>query len=126
MALGKEKMNTVKVNREELLTTVKANFDKHKEIVTEAFAKYRELAVAELDAMIAEAKAGKRIRRQVSLVEPIDQSAEYLTAIRKLEMSVDPVIEIDDEDFRHLVMDEWRWKGQFMASNRTYTTKADQ
>lgn len=117
-------MNTVKVKVSELRTTIEANLAKHQEIVTEAFERYREMAVAELDAMIADAKAGKRIRRSLTLIEPVDQSAEYKTALVKLAMCVDDVIEIDDQDFRHLVMDQWHWKGQFLAANSAYTTKA--
>lgn len=118
-------MNTdVKVKVAELTAIVQANFAKHKEVVEEAFAKYRELAIAELDAMIAEAKAGKRIRRNVALIEPIDQSQEYEVALKKLAMCVEDVIEIGDLDFRQLVMDQWHWKGQFVASNSNYSAKA--
>ena len=114
----------VKIKKEELLATIKANRTKHKEIVDEAFAKYREMAIAELDSMIKEAKAGKRIRRSVDLVEPVDQTKEYNSAIRKLEMSVEDVIELDEYEFESLIMDNWRWKNQWSASNSLYSAKA--
>lgn len=117
-------MEQVKVNKAELLSRVEANFAKHKEIVTEAFDAYRKQAIEELDKMIEEAKAGKRIRRAITLVEPIDQSREYRSAIEMLKMSIEDDITIDEESFRNLVLDEWHWKAQFTASNRLYTDKA--
>ena len=114
---------TVKIKKDELLAAVKANREKHKEIVDEAFTKYREMAIAELDSMIAEARAGKRIRRAVNLTEPIDQTKEYDSVIRKLSMSAEEIIEIEDQEFECFVMDNWRWKGQWEASNASYTSK---
>ena len=119
-------MHIVKVKKTELLSVLKANRAKHREIVDEALAAYRTRAIAELDSMIAEAKAGKRIRRGITLVEPIDQTKEYDQAIRKLEMSVEKIIEIDEEDFKQLVCDDWRWKAQFTASNSFYSSKAQE
>ena len=115
---------TVKIKKQELLDVVKSNRDEHKEIVAEALQKYRELAVAELDKMLADAKAGKRIRRTVSLTEPMDQTPEYNKAIRQIEMSAEDVIELDDNEFSEYVLNEWRWQKQFLHSNRGYSAKA--
>ncbi len=82
------------------------------------------MAIAELDSMIKEAKAGKRIRRNVSLVEPMDQTAEYDGAITRLEMSCEDIIELDDSDFNRYVLNNWHWAAQFSASNRLYSDKA--
>lgn len=115
---------TVRIKKQELLDVVKANLAKHKEIVDEAFAKYREMAIAELDAMLAEAKAGKRIRRAVSLVEPIDQTPEYTSLIRKLEMSTENEVSLEEHEFECFVMDRWQWKRQWSTSNSMYSAKA--
>lgn len=115
---------TVKIKKQELLDVVKANRDEHKEIVSEALQKYRELAVAELDKMLADAKAGKRIRRTVSLIEPMDQTPEYNKAIRQIEMSAEDVIELADHEFNCYVLNQWNWQKQFLHSNRGYSAKA--
>jgi len=117
-------MNSIKIKKSDLLDAIRTNMEKHKEVVAEALAEYRKQAIAQLDAMIADAKDGKRIRRSITLVEPMDQSAEYSSAIRKLEMSVEDVIEIDAHSFDCLVLDRWSWKAAFSTSNSFYTTKA--
>lgn len=114
-------MESVNIKRTELLETLKKNRESHRAIFLEAQESYRALAIAELDEFIAEAKAGRRIRRSLTLVEPIDQTKEYDRAIRMLEMAVDEVVQISDSDFQCYVMDEWRWKVQFEASNIGYS-----
>lgn len=118
-------MNTVKVEKSKLLEVVRANRENHKKIFTEAQENYRTAVIAELDRMLAEAKSGARIRRAVSLVEPIDQTREYDSAIRMLEMSTDDVIELTTSQFNNLVLDDWSWRHQFLASNRLYSKTAD-
>ena len=115
---------TVKIKKTELLDVVKKNLESHREIVVEAFAKYREMAISELDAMLAEAKSGKRIRRAVSLVEPVDQTPEYTKLIRQLEMSTDDIIELAEHEFECYVLDRWQWKRMFSTSNSMYSAKA--
>ncbi len=114
-------MDAVNIKRTELLATLKKNRASHRKIFLEAQDGYRKLAIAELDEYLREAKAGKRIRRGLTLVEPVDQTKEYDRAIRMLEMSVDKVVSLSDTDFQCYVMDEWRWKGQFEASNIGYS-----
>lgn len=117
-------MHSVKIKKTELLEAIRVNLAKHREVVNEALAEYRLQAIAQLDQMIADAKEGKRIRRSLTLVEPMDQSAEYTSAIRKLEMSVEEVIEIDAHSFDCLVLDRWQWKTQWATVNATYSGKA--
>jgi hypothetical protein len=117
-------MNYVKVNRNELLDVVRKNREQHRKIFEEAIEGYRSAAIKELDAMLNEAKAGKRIRRTVSLVEPVDQTREYNKVIRMLEMSTEDVIELQEHEFSQYVLDDWGWKGQFLASNSAYSSTA--
>jgi len=117
-------MNYVKVNRNELLDVVRKNREQHRKIFEEAIEGYRSAAIKELDAMLNEAKAGKRIRRTDSLVEPVDQTREYNKVIRMLEMSTEDVIELQEHEFSQYVLDDWGWKGQFLASNSAYSSTA--
>ena len=113
-------MESVKVGREELLKTLKTNRDNHRKIFEEALEGYREEAIKELEGAIADAKSGKKIRRNLTLVEPMDQTKDYDRVIRMLEMSKDAIIEISEQDFACYVLDDWRWKDQFTASNTRY------
>lgn len=116
-------MNDVKVKRTELLDKLKVNREAHRGIFLDAQVGYREQAIREIEQMLQEARSGKRIRRAVSLIEPIDQTREYDRVIAMLEMSVDDVIELDEVSFRQYVLDDWSWKQQFLAVNSTYTAQ---
>ena len=82
------------------------------------------MAIAELDAMLAEAKSGKRIRRAVQLVEPVDQTPEYTKAIRQPRCLRKKTITLEEHEFDGLVLDRWAWKRQWSASNSLYSAKA--
>lgn len=114
-------MEAINVKRDELLTVLKANRENHRKIFLEAQEGYRAMAITELDSWLAEAKAGKRIRRALTLIEPVDQTKEYDRAVRMLEMSVDERVLLSEHDFQCYVMDEWHWKQQFNSSNIGYS-----
>lgn len=71
--------------------------------------------------MLAEAKHGKRIRRAVSLIEPMDQTRDYDRAIRMVDLDTRDTLELEESEFRQYVMDDWTWKQQFNHSNRAYS-----
>lgn len=115
-------MNTIKVNKDELLKILIANREAHNGIFLQAQQGYREACIKELDAMLEEARAGKRIRRALKLIEPTDQTKEYDASIAMLKMSVEEVIELDESDFRCFVLDEWGWKGQWTTVTQSYVS----
>lgn len=118
-------MGTVTVNRVNLLETVKANRQEHRKEFESACVGYRKEAIKHLEEMLDEAKQGKRIRRAIGLVEPMDQTKDYDRIIKMLEMSVDEDIELTQSEFAQYVMDDWAWKGQFISSVSTYNIKSD-
>lgn len=87
-------MNAIIVNKAELLGTIRSNRNNHRKIFLEAQESYREAVIKELDSMLGDAKAGRKIRRTITLIEPMDQTKDYDRAIRMLEMSVDVQIEL--------------------------------
>lgn len=114
-------MDAVKVKKVELLEKLKANRDAHQAIFEKALEGYRKLCIEHLEQMLAEAKAGKVIRRKVELQEPVNQTKDYDRAIAMLEMSQDDIIELSEIDFQQYVLDDWRWKEQFTTTNSRYT-----
>ncbi len=114
-------MTPVTVSKTKLLETLRSNRENHRKIFLEAQEGYRGAAIAELDRMIQEARGGKKIRRSLTLIEPVDQTGDYDRAIRMLEMSIDDSVKLAEDDFQCYVMDEWRWKQQFTASNFNYS-----
>jgi hypothetical protein len=114
-------MRTVRLKRKELLKIVKENRANHRAVFEKALEGYRKVAIKELRKMLEEAKKGLRIRREVRLVEPIDQTREYDKIIMMLEMSTDEIIELDERGFSQYVMDDWSWKANFLETTNPYT-----
>jgi hypothetical protein len=116
-------MDKVKIKKNELLEIVTKNRAEHRSIFEKALEGYKAQVIAELEVMLAEAKSGKRIRRHVQLEEPMDQTKEYDRVVRMLELSQDDIIELTQSEFSQYVMDDWRWKDQFLASASTYAVR---
>jgi hypothetical protein len=113
-------MNTVKVKRQELLTKVRANRDAHRDLFLKAQEGYRKLIIEELDRMLAEAKAGRRISRSINLAEHVDHTSDYDRVIMMLEMSVDDTIVLDANEFDQYVRDRWAWSQHATTMYESY------
>ncbi len=118
-------MDTVKVRVVELLKTVKENRDSHRALFLEAQRNYRQQMVKELDVMLGDARAGRKIRRAVSMPEPEDHTPDYDRVIRMLEMSVDDEVELHESDFSRYVLDQWEWARSFAANTMAYVGGVD-
>lgn len=116
-------MESIKVDKKQLLDVLKKNRREHHEIFLEAQDGYRRAIVMELDAMLQDARNGKKIRRSVTLVEPVDQTRDYDRVIRMMEMSIETAINLSEHEFQSYVLDDWNWKKQFNASNFAYSAK---
>jgi hypothetical protein len=114
-------MRTTKVRKDELLEIVKQNREHHNEVVAEAMGNYRKTAIAELETMLADAKAGRRIHRSIELIQPMDMTREYDQIIRQLEMEVEDTAELSAGEFAQYVLNRWDWGEQFANSTRAYT-----
>lgn len=115
-------MKEVTVETRTVLARVKDNRDKHRKIFEDAMKGYREAAIAELDQALEDARAGRKIWRQTTLIQPEDHTPEYDRVIDMLESSVDGTITLDAQSFAWYMRDEWSWKRQFELSNSSYTS----
>lgn len=113
-------MNSIKVKKVDLLAKLQANREAHRGIFLKAQEGYRKAVVAELEKMLEDTRAGRRIQRHISLVEPMDQTRDYDRAISMLSMSVETEIDIDEGEFAQYVLDDWSWKQQFATSTMSY------
>jgi hypothetical protein len=118
-------MNSVKIDRDQLKTIVLENKQKHIAEYTEAVNDYKTavLKIAKDNLKLAQTTDMDKFKQIKSVPTP-PQSYEndYNRAIRMLELSVETVIELEDEIFNQLVLDEWNWKFNFSLSNTTYKT----
>jgi hypothetical protein len=118
----------VTVNKNELLAKLKVNRENHLKIYNEAVTGFRKAVIEELDKALGAAKTGKLFVRlvdlQVNLNAPVDQTADYDRVIGMLEMSTNTEIELHEEEFNCYVLDKWRWRHSFLASNAGYSEAA--
>ena len=116
-------MREVTVKRSALTEKVQANRDQHRAAFEEAQRVYREQMVEELDRMLADAKAGKKIKRGFILPEPEDHTDDYDRVLAMLAMSVDDEIDLDAASFNQYVLDQWGWQRSFASNTLAYVTR---
>lgn len=114
-------MKNLKFNKAELLETIKKNRETHRAIFEEAYEGFYKALVKQLDRMKEAALAKKKVNMYIGLTEPVDQTEAYDKVIRMLELSTDEEINLDEREFGQYVLDEWNWKGQFIAANAVYS-----
>lgn len=120
-------MNAIKMKREELLTIVRANMEKHVADYNEAVNDYKALVLSTASANLklaktADLKEFAKIRSLPSAPQSYEDS--YKRAARMLELSVDDIIEVEEDVFNQLVLDEWAWKRGFVAASTMYKSGA--
>lgn len=113
-------MDSVRMNKSNLLEIVRVNRAKHLLEYEEAVKDYL-LAVATVAKHNLDEVTANRITNMKHLpVTPNTFETDYNRAIRMLELSVDTAVEIDEQVFKQLVLDEWSWKHSFSVSNSSY------
>ena len=125
--LERNVMNAIKMKRLELLDIVRANKEKHIAEYVEAVSDYKTLVIQIASSNLKLAKSGdleqiKRTKGMPQLPQSFEDS--YKRAIRMLELSVEDIIEVEEDVFNQLVLDEWQWKRSFTASAMSYKTGA--
>lgn len=121
--LQRNVMNAIKMNRVELLAIVRDNKTKHISEFTEATEDYKNLVlrITSNNAKIGKSGNLEEFKKLVSIPSaPVSYEDSYKRAIRMLELSVEDIIEIEEDIFNQLVLDEWSWKRSFSASNTMY------
>jgi hypothetical protein len=116
-------MRSVKINKVELLDIVRKNQKKHIKDFEESVKDYKKAAVKVAKEHVELAKTGDldSIAKIKAMPQrPFSYEDSYTRAIRMLELSVEEVIELEDDIFNQLVLDEWTWKNQFVASGALY------
>ena len=116
-------MRSVKVEKNELLGIVRDNKKKHVKEFDEAVKDYKKAALKVAKEHVELAKSGEldqiaKIRAMPQ--RPSSYEKDYDRAIRMLELSVEDIIELEEDIFNQLVLDEWSWKNSVVASSALY------
>jgi len=114
-------MQTITVNRNDLLARIRKNRDDHHALFVKAQEGFRARAIEELDDMMKHAQSGE-VRLYVGLEPPQDHTAEYDRAIDMLEMEVAEQVQISRVDFAQLVRNEWAWFHSATVTNTLYAS----
>lgn len=114
-------MRKVTVNKEELLAEVKENREEHREEYKEACENYRIEAARLFREKADAADAGEIPDPSIDLDRPVEFLDEYDQAIRMLEMEQHDQIELTEDEFQKLVLDEWQWSSRFERHTSSYT-----
>jgi len=107
-----------------ILQRLKENRKTHKKIFNEAVVKYREEAVAALEERLEVARGDGEFDLHFNLPQPNHHLDEYDRMILMVEHCTEEVLELNEEEYGCLIMDNWQWQRSFMTSNKGYSMTA--
>jgi hypothetical protein len=118
-------MRSVIVNKAELMKVLQDNKKKHVKDFEESVKDYKKAALKVAKEHVELAKTGDldqiaKIRAMPQ--RPTSYEDSYNRAIRMMEMSIEENIELEEQIFNQLVLDEWSWKNNFVATGALYKT----
>lgn len=108
---------TVKIKKEDLLKSIKANRDKHALEYDKAKNGFRKLLEKELRGKLNAIVESKNVKLAFKSVKPISHLKEYDDVIGMLELSTDTEFEINHQQYKQYVKNEWEWERMWYASN---------
>ena len=115
-------MNSIKMNRLELLEIVKENKQKHIDAYAESIEDYKVavLKITTTNLKMAKTADLEQFKFKTIPSKPTSYEDNYTRAIRMLELSVEAIIDVEESIFNQLVLDEWGWKQQFTTLSASY------
>ena len=117
-------MQTITVNKQELLDRLHENRDKHRQVFEVALEEYRKEALSRLEYRVEALKTGKFPDLYIGLQAPSDHTRDYDRVIKMVEMHQDATFQLTEADFSSYVMDDWDWKRQWVTTTSHYAAAA--
>lgn len=106
-------MNTIIVGKDNLLHTLRHNLGTHTANYQQAYKDYLTVIEHELTQLLMKVKAGEEnLAIYVATRAPTHSINEYNRIISMLEWHEGDTIELDHQQFKEWVQDDWSWKGQ--------------
>jgi hypothetical protein len=107
----------------ELEKVIRKNREAHAKDFEAADLAFRDKLVSEAYSLADAAKIGKPVHLTINLPQPKSHLADYDAVLRMLEMTTAETIELDTQDFRRYVMDEWEWSRVFRDTVSGYCAR---
>jgi hypothetical protein len=117
-------IDTVRVNKDDLLERIKTNRDQHRTIFEEALEGWKKKVTEVLEERYQSALQGKDFNILIHLPRPEDHTDQYDTVIELLGMSLDEELELTQHDFACYALDKWQWQQQFLTTSAHYGSRS--
>lgn len=112
-------MNTV-IEKKKLLDIIRANKTEHRDTYEAAKKAYKQKGIELLERLIGRLRDGNTLKPHLDLPIPEDHTEDYDRAIQMLVLDSRENIELNEQEFRQFVQDEWDWKRQWQFSTSSY------
>ena len=113
-------MQTITLNKTQLLPIVIENKQKHDNIYNAAVSGYWQKTEEILTDKLEKAKKQEQIDNYLGITFPVSHSDDYDRVIRMLELSVENKIVLNSNEFDSYVRNQWGWRSSFLATNSIY------
>lgn len=118
-------LNSVKINKENLIEILKKNAKSHQEKYEKAYKNWVIAYKEMLEKLTKKAEKGKPIPfHKIKLDKPKSYLASYEETIGMLELSVEENIVLTQNDYRQFVLDKWSWTNEFAFSSASYNSSS--
>lgn len=114
-----------KIQKSALLEVLLENKQKHVAEFTQAKENYLKVVEEAILKVLEDFKSTHVVNYNpiATLRSPRSHEDEYNTAIAMLNYNVDEEIELEEHEFKELVLDQWQWQQEFKFTNSTYGVK---
>lgn len=119
-------MRSITVFKRELIATLSENKAKHAAEYEAAMIGWREKvlqALVEADRLFRVDDDISGLNVGYTLPAPTNYTEEYDRALEMLRWETADQIQLSEEDFRHLVQNEWAWSRSFNNLSAAYTSR---
>lgn len=115
-------MNTISVNRNDLIKVLTENKDKHQTEYSEAYEGYKLMAIDALKAKLELVEDGKKFTMYFNELnaEPESHVRDYQNVIDMLGVTDDAVVQITMDDYLKYYKNQWSWHSGWSLSNKAY------
>ena len=115
-------MNTVTVNKADLIAVLTENRDKHQTEYNEAYEGYKLLVIKALEEKLELVKSGKEFNMYFENLQnaPDSHVDEYQNVIDMLGVTSDMDVQITMTDYLMYYKNNWSWRSGWHLSNKSY------